>query len=119
MGPETSLPHPEEKSPPWGTCIRRQTADEKIDSTSSIEDDTDTSAQYQQTKRGHMAKCGMKPYVHKHKDPIFDTVWESSEKERNWQRNRNAVWPHSAYWLHAGRYSISIAGYKLVSGLVI
>lgn len=65
-----------------------------------------------------MAKCGMKPYVHKHRDPTFDTVWGKFRKEAKLAAEQKRSM--AAFRVLATcQKIISIAGYKLVSGLVI
>lgn len=65
-----------------------------------------------------MAKSGMKQYVHKHKDPTFDIVLGKFRKEaRKASEQKRSMAAFRV--LATARKIISIAGYKLVSGLVI
>lgn len=65
-----------------------------------------------------MAKSGMKSYVHKHRDPTFDTVLGKFRKEARFAAEQKRSM--AAFRVLATcRKIISIAGYRLVSGLVI
>lgn len=65
-----------------------------------------------------MAKSGMKSYVHKHRDPTFDTVLGKFRKEARLAAEQERSM--AAFRVLATcRKIISIAGYRLVSRLVI
>lgn len=65
-----------------------------------------------------MAKSGMKSYVHKHRDPTFDTVLGKFRKEARLAAEQKRSM--AAFRVLATcRKIISIAGYRLASGLVI